>query len=212
MRLGAESHIPAKIKLEYALQRYEDHIRSAGDNPTTEQTRHLERERMHVEAFADLTHKLEEYYGIVDSPQYDIYQDEHQSQRLGENMRAVGRPKPTERYDAHAIVSGSHDRAALSRVKMARLRVGLDDPDNGAWLPRRGHDAKGSRCWATPGAIPHSRIHRKSYYNWITRQVSPVTNRDVLKQRLRTTGARLESGDIPANIKEELRYDDLQSS
>lgn len=154
---SADSHIPAKTKLEHAVQRYEERIRLSGKNPTHEQQLHLERERMHIESLADLTQKLEDYYKIVDEPKYNLLKnDAHLSERLGKNMRAVGRSKPTERYDAHAIVSGGHTKAAQARITLARVHVGLDDPSNGAWLSRGGNDARKSNCWSTPGAVPHS--------------------------------------------------------
>ncbi|WP_062264304.1 AHH domain-containing protein [Endozoicomonas arenosclerae] len=214
---SADSHIPAKTKLEHALQRYEERIRQSGKNPTDKQQLHLERERMHIESLADLTQKLEDYYKIVDEPQYNLLKnDEHLSERLGKNMRATGRPKPTERYDAHAIVSGGHAKAAAARITLAMVRVGLDDPVNGAWLPRAGNDAKRSNCWATPGAAPHSRTHRNSYYDWITNELRPFKNvkqQKALKDKLRSIGTKLETGkEIPEHIKEEMRYADLQSS
>lgn len=213
----ADTHIPAKTKLEHAIQRYEEHIRQSGKDPSPEQLRHIERERMYVESLADLTLKLEEYYGIVDEPKYNLLNnDRHLSERLGKNMRAEGRPKPTERYDAHAIVSGSHTKAAMARITLARVRVGLDDPANGAWLPRGGNDARKSNCWATPGALPHSRTHRNSYYTWVTDQLRPFksfTSQMKLKEHLRRIGRMLETGkDVPEKIKQEIRYADLQSS
>ena len=140
--MNAEAHIPAKTKLEYAIQRYENHIKKTGKEPTPEQKVHLARERMYVENLAQITERLEEYFGVIEKPKYNMLNDEHQSQRLGENMRAKGRAKPTERYDAHAIVSGTHVRAAMSRLKLSETRVGLDDPDNGVWLPRSGNDSR----------------------------------------------------------------------
>lgn len=211
--MNAEVHIPAKTKLECAIQRYEDHISLTGKNITPEQQRHLDIERMYVQNLAQITERLEEYYGIVDNPKYNLETDDkHQSQRLGENMRAVGRAKPTERYDAHAIVSGTHINAAIPRLILAEYRVGLDDPDNGVWLPRSGNDSRKSLCWATPGAVPHSRTHRKSYYFWVRQLLTPLTSRRLVKEKLRNIGDRLAKGKVDKKILDEMKYDDLQSS
>lgn len=212
------THLPAKTKLEVAILDYENHIQKVGNSPTKEQLNHLSQEKAHVDNFAQITQRLEEYYGFVDSPQYDLLtDDQHKSSRLGENMRAVGRPKPTDRYDAHAIVSGGHTQAAQARLKLVKASVGVDEPVNGAWLPRSGKDSFKSNCWATPGAVPHSRTHRNTYYTWVTRQLLPlrgspgISEQNLVREKLRIIGERLESGDIPQNILDEMRYDDLQN-
>jgi hypothetical protein len=210
--MNAVTHIPAKTKLELALQKYENKLTEYGATPSDSQLGHLQREQQYIENLAQITQRLEEYQGFVESPQYNLLnEDEHQSQRLGENMRALGRFKPTERYDAHAIVSGTHVRAALARIKLAQVRIGLDEPDNGVWLPRSGKDAYKSNCWATPGAVPHSRTHRKTYYAWVARELTPLATNHQVKERLRLIGHRLETGEIPADILEEMKYEYLQS-
>ena len=211
--MTAIPHLPAKTKLEAALARYTSHVSANGANPTADQKRHIEAERNHLINLGKVMKRLEEYQGWVETAAYEVLvQESHDSERLGENMRAAGRPKPTDRHDAHAIVSGTHAAAALSRIALAELQIGIDEPVNGAWLPRSGNDARASNNWASIGAAPHSRIHRKSYYEWVEEKVEIAGSTSELRQTLTQLGKRLEQGAIPPEIKAEMKYDDLQNS
>ncbi|MGI9279429.1 MAG: AHH domain-containing protein [Endozoicomonas sp.] len=209
----SDVHQGSRTKLEQAIQRYEDNMVKTGSKFTPAQKRHLERERMYVKNFAQITQRLEDYYGVLDNSDYDLFEsDRHKSKRLGENMRAVGRPKPTDRHDAHAVVSGKHAKAALSRIVLATYRVGLDHPNNGAWLPRYKADAYASKNWATPGAVPHLPTHRTTYYEWIELELGSLISQEVILNKLRDIGISLESGEeVPNQLLAEMEYEDLQN-
>ncbi|MGI9278735.1 MAG: AHH domain-containing protein [Endozoicomonas sp.] len=168
---------------------------------------------MYVKNFAQITQRLEEYYGIIDDPSYNLLEnDRHKSKRLGENMRASGRPKPTDRHDAHAIVSGKHSLAGIARAKLARFGIGLDHPNNGAWLPRWKKDAYASNNWATPGAVPHLPTHRTTYFDWMDLELMPLKNQTAILNKLRSIGSNLESGkELPTKLLKEMNYEDLQN-
>ncbi len=97
--------------------------------------------------------------------QNSLESEVHNSELLGQNMEAAGdkRPGKTDEWDAHAIVSGGHPRAAALRGILAWLKIRIDDPDNGCWLP---HNTAAKIKTGSP-AVPHSRIHRKHYYMWM---------------------------------------------
>lgn len=202
-----------KTRLQLAVDRFEQHIQDMGKHPNPDQQRHLDIERNHIQNLAQITERLREYEGWVENASYEsLLNQKHDSKRLGENMRAAGRPKPTDRYDAHAIISGIHERATASRILMATVQVGIDEHQNGAWLPRSGYDARKSNNWAMEKAVPHSRTHRKSLYAFIERRIRSKTTGEAMRYELLQIGKRLESGTLPSNILAEMRYDDLQNS
>ena len=69
----------------------------------------------------------------------------------------------------HAMVSGGHAEAAVLRLIMAWHKVRIDDPINGCWLPRNTAALSGMPT-RLRNAVPHSRIHRYNYYQWLINQ------------------------------------------
>lgn len=64
----------------------------------------------------------------------ELIKEEHSSKRLDQHLVESYGSKPP-RCHAHAIVSGKHKLAAPARLAMAKLKIGVDDTDNGCWLP-----------------------------------------------------------------------------
>lgn len=94
----------------------------------------------------------------------ELRNENHNSERLGNFMRKNGKPHPGGNCDAHAIVSGGHPKAVQQRAILARAKIRIDDIRNGTWLPKRTADTPHRKM---PFAIPHSRIHRNGYYQWL---------------------------------------------
>jgi hypothetical protein len=93
--------------------------------------------------------------------------EEPSSERLAKNMEEDGRPRPPN-SDAHHIVAGRDPRAADARRVLIREKIGINEADNGAWLPRQFH-------W---------RVHTDEYYREVNNLViraKPGTVRDVLR-------------------------------
>ncbi|WP_444923438.1 AHH domain-containing protein [Microbulbifer sp. DLAB2-AF] len=97
-------------------------------------------------------------------PRKELRDEEHDSARLGQFLEKNGKPHPGGNCDAHAIVSGAHPKATRQRGILARAKVRIDDIRNGTWLPRRTADTPHPKM---PSAVPHSRIHRNGYYQWL---------------------------------------------
>ena len=84
----------------------------------------------------------------------ELRAEDHCSARLGKHLEAVGKPRISHCH-AHAIVAGRHHNASIVRALMARLKIRIDDPDNGCWLPE---NTAATPHPAFPAAVPHSRI------------------------------------------------------
>ena len=86
--------------------------------------------------------------------------EEHCSKRLGSHLEQMGIKRPLKCH-AHAIVAGKHYEAARLRLIMAKLKIRIDDANNGCWLPE---NTAATPHPTFPNAVPHSRIHRFNYY------------------------------------------------
>jgi len=124
----------------------------------------------------------------------DLREEQHCSEMLGKHLRAVGKPKPDDRVDAHAMVAGKHVEAAEIRAVMARLRIRVDDPDNGMWMPRRSKDTP---HWAFPACPPHSRIHRYNYYFWVRSHLLHLADEMLFRKTLQLMAKQLHEGHYP---------------
>ncbi|WP_103654492.1 AHH domain-containing protein [Agarilytica rhodophyticola] len=127
--------------------------------------------------------------------------EKHKSSRLAEHMRKSGDPRPSSRCDCHAIVSGGMRQAIEIRAVMAWLKVRIDDPVNGCWLPRdwddRAHMPNHLRS-----AVPHRRIHHRQYYLWLASRINVriIKNSDQLINALRMARRLLQSGAVPPSV------------
>jgi len=145
---------------------------------------------------------LDKYREEAGKMSLDNLEDEkHESTVLAAFMTATGDPRPHDLCHAHAIVSGAHKDAAELRAMLAWLKVRIDDPNNGCWLPRN-TAAKTQMPPRLRDAVPHSRIHRYNYYFWLNRLINPVatTNQDDLVKALGMIELRLQNGSQPAFV------------
>lgn len=152
---------------------------------------------------AKIAAKLEEYRkGGHQMSFFALTQERHSSRRLGEFMRACDIPRPGPRWDAHHIVSGAHPEAELSRAVLADedIKIRIDDPDNGCWMPKTKNDA---RPTIYPNAIGHNRIHRQKYYDWIYNKISFMPDDGSVRAFFRTVRRQLLDGNISDQLLQE---------
>lgn len=131
----------------------------------------------------------------------DIASEKHNSRRLGRHMTRAGDPRPSSGCDAHAIVSGGHQNAIVIRALMAWLKLRIDDPHNGCWLPRDWQDRL-SMPNHLRKSVPHRRIHHAKYYEWLFSRVNPtlIKTPDQLISALRMVRTALQSGAVPPSV------------
>ena len=121
---------------------------------------------------------------------------EHKSERLARNLEQKFGPRPSKVH-AHAMVAGKHKLAARLRLRMEELKIGIDEADNGCWLPENSA--------ATPHPLmkkapPHSRIHRHNYYFWLDAQLINITDATKFRNRLKLTALSLYQGSFPPYV------------
>jgi hypothetical protein len=125
-----------------------------------------------------------------------LYEEEHNSARLAAHLEQTGKRKPPCCH-AHAIVAGKHKYAANLRLLMAKLKVRIDDADNGCWLPE---NTAATPHPAFPSAPPHSRIHRFNYYFWINSHLISIQKENSFRARLQLIAKQLQQGALPSYV------------
>jgi hypothetical protein len=155
-----------------------------------------------VKITAQVERGLDRYRADAMRMSIDELEDEgHQSSLLAHFLAVSGDPKPSPKCHAHAIVSGAHRSAAELRAVLAWLKLRIDDPDNGCWLPENtaaiAHMPSHLRK-----AVPHSRIHRFNYYFWLNTLIDPAitSSQADLRRTLSMVATRLQSGSQPIYV------------
>jgi A nuclease family of the HNH/ENDO VII superfamily with conserved AHH len=126
-------------------------------------------------------------------------EDHHPTKVLEDNLRLAGRAQPSPRFTAHHLVEGLGKLALtkLARLKLFTSDIRINDPDNGAWMPRseedRGH-------WAMPHATPHSRIHTHNYERWIWNSIEFLKFETEIRDKLAILRAHLKNGTQPPKV------------
>ncbi|PUA27926.1 MAG: hypothetical protein B0W54_15550 [Cellvibrio sp. 79] len=155
-----------------------------------------------VKVMAQIEQGIDKYRAAASKMSIDELEGEaHQSTILAHFMEVNGDIKPHSKCHAHAIVSGAHRYAAELRAILAWLKLRIDDPDNGCWLPEN-TAAKLHMPKHLQNAVPHSRIHRYNYYFWLNSLIDVVTTptQQDLRRALNMVAARLQSGSQPKYV------------
>lgn len=131
-----------------------------------------------------------------------IERERHYPARLARHLEQTGQPRPAN-CNPHAIISGGHTKAASSRAILARLKLGIDDPYNGCWLPK---DLSVMPHPAMPNAVPHANLHCGEYYDWVDTRINPIRikNRNILVHELKLIGRQLQQGRVTPKLKNKL--------
>jgi hypothetical protein len=151
---------------------------------------------------AQVEQGIDEYrIGALSLVQSELESETHLSKRLNEHLALSGDEKPHSKCHAHAIVSGSHKDAARIRAILAWLKVRIDDPDNGCWLPENTAALKEMPV-RLRNAVPHSRIHRYNYYFWLNQIINTRKTKapNELREVLNMVELRLQSGAQPIYV------------
>ncbi len=139
----------------------------------------------------------------------DLVSEKHSSAILGKHLRWSGIQRPGANWEAHHIISGDHREASISRGYLADedIKIRIDDPDNGSWMPKTKADA---RPTIYPDAIGHNRIHRQRYYDWIQNALSAMDDPFQVRAFLNTVRTQLLHGNIKPEIKLQQEIDEAE--
>lgn len=111
------------------------------------------------------------------------------SRVLAGNMRKAhpGYSRPTM-VDAHHIVGRLHDLASAARSYLFSWGIGINDADNGVFLPRY----ETTQIAKMPNAPNHQGLHTKEYYLNVTLRLQAIEDDDASEARLALRGIKQE--------------------
>ncbi len=111
----------------------------------------------------------------------DADRDIRHSRVLGSNMLKANRGYLRPDYvDAHHIVGRLHPDALLARNYLFNWGIGINDADNGVFLPRYATTSIASM----PYASNHQGLHTVNYYLNVTLRLGDVLGQSVAEARL----------------------------
>jgi RHS repeat-associated protein len=112
------------------------------------------------------------------------------SVKLAKNMESQGTVRPADTA-AHHIVSHTHSKARSSRAVLDKFGIGIDDAENGVFLPRFAGSANPG------GAAVHGNLHTNSYYAAVDEVLDAATSRQEVIDGLDEIRGGLLGGSFP---------------
>ncbi|MCX2834475.1 AHH domain-containing protein [Microbulbifer thermotolerans] len=164
---------------------------------------HLKSERTRIVHMTQIQRQLEEYRERCrnSSPEELAREPHHPTDDLVINMAAAGEPKPSPYHDAHHIIPGKgrwrQDEIAQARTNLHLAGIGIQDPQNGVYLPR---DKAHKGHWSAPKAPAHKEIHRYNYETWIFAKFSEPLPTIAFEAALLMVKTQLKTGEHPKEI------------
>lgn len=156
----------------------------------------------HLKTLSQIQRGLAEYEAKGQGMTFEqLMNESHDCKRLARHMTANGDPRPSQKCDCHAIIAGKDPRSVPMRAVMAWVKMRIDFPLNGAWLPHN-TAAKPHMPKHLNQAIPHSRIHRNGYYRWLGTIIDHVRIKDdrSLAEALRMIRFKLQTSSFPSYV------------
>jgi len=120
--------------------------------------------------------------------QADALRKDDHSLALSGNMQLARGEMQLPGTDAHHIVSRTHKLAKYSRKYLFDWRIGIDDADNGVFLPEQA----GANIPGLEKATPHSPIHTRLYHLEVASRLSGQRGEPVAVGRAELRGMREE--------------------
>lgn len=115
---------------------------------------------------------------------------------LRRNMIDAGTPvpaaKPTGHVSAHHIVASLDEEAADSRMLLFGWGIGINDADNGVFLPRY----RVSSMLNEPAATKHSNVHTKVYHHQVFIRLDAAADMDADDQKIGRSALRKIRGEL----------------
>ena len=112
------------------------------------------------------------------------------SRELGKNLEGAGNKRPPETA-AHHVVAGDDPRAGAARDVLKKFDIGINEAENGVFLPRFEKSANPN------GMMAHSKVHTDAYYNSVNRLLGQAQTREEAVQALDYIRSALQAGRFP---------------
>jgi len=120
----------------------------------------------------------------------EVAQGRASSPALGRALEASGVSRPPG-YAAHHIVAGRDDPADFARIVLRRFGIGINDAENGAFLPAN------RATQVIAGETIHSTLHSNKYYEAVNDALAMATTKQEAIDILARIRQALQAGDYP---------------
>ncbi|WP_444997491.1 AHH domain-containing protein [Aliikangiella sp. IMCC44359] len=162
----------------------------------------LDHQRMHAFSMADAQAQLDTYRkNVRNANSKTLLQEEHHPTEILElYMRVAGKPKPDCYCTAHHIVPGKGKLKInyLTRVHLHINAIGINDPDNGVYLPKRKADTP---HWNMPNSKGHKEYHTHGYELFVNQRVTAKNTEQGIRQTLQMIGKMLQENNLPKQAR-----------
>lgn len=176
-----DTHLKSHLDVifDQAKSRAVDHIKlldeaiENGEDISQKDREFREREYAHLNNMGKLQIRLEAYRNKNKAKTTNAAKEKEMetsksdnSTTLGLHLRAAGEFRHNRHFQAHHIICSKHPGHAASRLILFlnKMEIGINDPDNGCWLPTKHKYAIGT---PTPKAVGHRYVHTDDYARWV---------------------------------------------
>lgn len=117
------------------------------------------------------------------------------SQALSGNIQLARSELQPDTTDAHHVVARRHRLAAVARAYLFRWKIGIDDADNGVFLPKK----RGANVPGLESAVPHGPLHSGPYHFEVTDRLRSRAGEpaSAAREELRSMRAEMIAGVFP---------------
>ncbi|MBT2480365.1 polymorphic toxin-type HINT domain-containing protein [Streptomyces sp. ISL-94] len=154
----------------------------------TEVEQRTQQERVHNLTVAD----KHTYYVLAGATPVLVHNaDPGCANKLRKAMNAAGDMEPSTPHSPHHIVAGNSPKAAAARAQLDKFGIGVNDAENGVWLPRSSSSPNPN------GMSVHSKIHTDEYYKYVNKLMAGARNRNEALDVIGHVRRQLQGGHWP---------------
>ena len=114
----------------------------------------------------------------------------HSSQVLGNNLKAVGKERPSNSAAHHIVAGGEkYTNARLSRKILDDAEIDINEAANGVFLPKESKYVIGD-------AVAHTKVHTNRYYDALYGRLKDI-QKDKIRNELKKISDELLNGTFP---------------
>ncbi len=211
--LALEESVKRSNKLDQEIKK----AKAGGKDVTGKELAFNIKENVRLNNMATLQVRLDDYRNKNNTAKQNVKTKEalnrNNSSVLGNHLTAAGKFKPNSYWEAHHLICSKHaSHAAARRILFTdKMGYGINDPDNGCWLPKKHNNALNTHY---PKAVGHAYIHTINYGLWVVPLVTMAKTKSELKRTLALIELKLlnASTALDKKILSNKGRDDLRSA
>jgi hypothetical protein len=146
-----------------------------------------------MSAFDDLP---EGTHHVTDDPNLDETRSSTHAEALAESLEREGSPRPPN-HEPHHVVPANDPRGARATEILEEAGIGVDDAQNGVWLPRTSAGASTPGGIQAEAATSHDSVHTTRYFTELTERLERAREADRVAEEMEFIRLELQLGRFP---------------